>query len=116
MRTAVVLALFMLTECATAQTATPDVACIKKPGDTAAKLSWTAPTHYKNNDPLPVDNISYYTVAHILPDGTEYIYIADTGTSFEVPLSKRGTHRFTVRTHTKNGRATVPFVSVCKEI
>ena len=51
MKTTVVLALFMLTECATAQTATPDVACIKKPGDTATKLSWTAPTHYKNNDP-----------------------------------------------------------------
>jgi hypothetical protein len=116
MKTAVVLALFMLTECATAQTATPDVACIKKPGDTTAKVSWSAPTHYVNNDPLPVDNISHYTVAHILSDGTEYVYIADTGTSLEVPLLERGPHRFTVRTHTKDGRVSVPSTSVCKEI
>ncbi len=115
MRTAVVLALFMLIECATAQTATPDVACIKKPGDTAVKLSWTAPTHYKNNDPLPVDNISHYTVAHIQPDGTEYIYIAKSGTSFEVPLLERGPHRFTVRMHTKDGRVSVPSSSLCIE-
>ena len=116
MKIAVVLALFMLTEFATAQAAAPDIACIKKPGDTTAKLSWTAPTHYNNNDPLPVDNISYYTVAHILPDGTEYAYIANPGASFEVPLSKRGPHRFTVRTHTKDGRVSVPSKSVCKEI
>ena len=116
MRTAVVLALFVLTECATAQTATPDVACIKKPGDTAAKLSWTAPTHYENNDPLPVDNISHYTVAHIQPDGTEYVYIAESGTSLEVPLWERGPHRFTVRIHTKDGRVSAPSSSVCKEI
>jgi hypothetical protein len=116
MKTAVVLALFMLAECATAQTATPDVACLKKPGDTAAKLSWIAPRHYNNNDPLPVDNISYYTVAHILPDGNEYVYIADTGTSLEVPLSERGAHRFTVRTHTKDGLVSEPSKSVCKEI
>lgn len=115
MRTAVVLALFMLIECATAQTATPDVACIKKPGDTTAKLSWIAPTHYENNDPLPVDSISHYTVAHIQPDGTEYVYI-EPGTSLEVPLSERGPHRFTVTTHTKNGRVSVPSSSVCKEI
>ena len=110
MKTAVVLALFMLTECATAQTATPDVACIKKPGDTAVKLSWTAPTH------VPVDNISHYTVTHIQPDGTEYNYIAKSGTSFEVPLWERGPHRFTVRMHTKDGRVSVPSSSVCKEI
>ncbi len=116
MKAAVVLALFMLTECATAQSAEPDVACTKKPGDTAAKVSWTAPTHYNNNDPLPVDNISYYTVAHILPDGTEYDYIADTGTSLEVPLSERGPHRFTVRTHFKDGSVSEPSKSVCKEI
>jgi hypothetical protein len=116
MKTAVVLALFMLIECATAQTATPDVACIKKPGDTTAKVSWTAPTHYENNNPLPADNISYYTVAHILPDGTEYVYFADTGTSLEVPLLERGPHRFTVRTHTKDGRVSAPSKSVCKEI
>lgn len=116
MRTAVVLALFMLTECATAQTATPDVACIKKPGDTTAKVSWTVPTHYDNNDPLPIDNISHYTVAHTQPDGTEYVYIVKPGTSLEVPLSERGPHRFTVRTHTKDGRVSVPSNSVCKEI
>lgn len=116
MKTAVVLALFMLTECATAQTATPDVACIKKLGDKSAKVSWIAPTHYDNSDPLPVDNISYYTVAHITPDGTVYEYIADTGTSLKVPLSKRGPHRFTVRTHTKEGLVSVPSKSVCKEI
>lgn len=116
MKTAVVLALFILTECATAQTATPDVACIKNPGDTAAKLSWTAPTHYENNEPLPVDNISHYTVAHILPDGTEYVYIANSGTSLEVPLSEHRPHRFTVRTHTKNGEVSAPSRSVCKEI
>ena len=116
MKTAVVLALFMLAECATAQTATPDVACIKKPGDRAAKLSWTAPTSYENNDPLPVDDISHYTVVHITPDGTEYVYIAKVGTSLEVPLWERGPHRFTVRTHTKDGRVSVPSESVCKEI
>jgi hypothetical protein len=116
MKTAIVLALFMLTEYAAAQTATPDVACLKKPGDTTAKVSWTVPAHDNNNDPLPVDNISYYTVAHILPDGTEYDYIADTGTSLEVPLSERGPHRFTVRTHFKDGRVSYPSKSVCKEI
>jgi len=116
MKIAVVLALFMLTECATAQTAAPDVACIKKPGETSAKLSWTAPTHYENNDPLPVDNISHYTVAHIQPDGTEYVYIAKSGTSFEVPLWEHGPHRFTVRIHTRDGRVSAPSSSVCKEI
>jgi hypothetical protein len=116
MKTAVVLALFMLTECVTAQTVTPEVACIKKPGDKTAKVSWTAPTHYNNNNPLPLDNISYYTVAHILPDGTEYVYIADTGTSLEVPLSGRGPHRFSVKTHTRDGLVSVPSKSVCKEI
>ena len=116
MKTAVVLALFMLTECATAQAATSEVACIKKPGDKTAKLSWIAPTHYNNNDPLPADNISYYTVTHILPDGTEYDYIADTGTSLEVPLWKRGAHRFTVRTQTRDGQTSAPSDSVCKEI
>ena len=116
MKTAVVLALFMLTECATAQTVTPETACIKKPGDKTAKVSWTAPTHYNNNNPLPVDNISYYTVAHIQPDGTEYVYIVKPGTSLEVPLWERGPHRFTVRTHTKNGLVSVPSSSVCKEI
>jgi hypothetical protein len=116
MKTAVVLALFMLTECATAQTAAPDVACIKKPGDTTAKLSWSAPTHYNNNESLPVDNISHYTVAHILPDGTEFVYFAESGTSLEVPLLELGPHRFTVRTHTKDERVSVPSTSVCKQI
>ena len=116
MKSAIVLALLMLTECANAQTATPDVACIKKPGDKIAKLSWTAPTHFENNDPLPVDNISHYSVAHTSPDGTEYVYIADSGTSLEVPLFERGPHRFTIKTHTRNGQASVPSISVCKEI
>lgn len=116
MKTAVVLALFMLADFATAQTATPDVACIKKLGDKTAKLSWIAPTAYENNDPLPVDNISHYTVAHITPAGTEYDYIAEGGTSLEVPLWESGQHRFTVRTHTKDGLVSVPSNSVCKEI
>ena len=51
MKTAVVFALLMLTECATAQTAKLDVSCIKKLGDTSAKLNWIAPTQYENNDP-----------------------------------------------------------------
>lgn len=116
MKAAVVLALFMLTECATAQSAAANVACTKKPGDTAAKVSWTAPTHYSNNDPLPVGNISYYTVTHILPNGSEYVYIADTGTSLKVPLSEHGPHRFTVTTHTKDGLVSIPSKSICKEI
>jgi hypothetical protein len=108
MKTAVVLALFMLTECATAQTAAPDVACIKKPGDTTAKLSWTAPAH--------VDNVSHYSVSHILPDGTEFVYIEISETFIEVPLLERGPHRFTVRTHTKDEQVSFPSTSVCKEI
>ena len=116
MKAAIVLALLMLTECATAQTAAPDAACIKKPGDTTAKLSWTAPTSSENNDPLPVDNISRYTVTHILPGGTEFVYFVESGTSIEVPLLERGAHRFTVRTHTKDGQVSVASKSVCKEI
>jgi hypothetical protein len=110
MKTAIVLALFMLAECATAQTATPDVACIKKPGDTSAKVSWAAPTH------LPVDDISHYTIAHILPDGKEFVYFVESGTSLEVPLLERGRHRFTVRAHAKDGGVSPPSKSVCKEI
>ena len=108
MKTAVVLALFMLTECATAQTTAPDVACIKKPGDTTAKLSWTPPVHVFNN--------SHYSVAHVLPDGTEFVYVGISETSIEVPLLERGAHRFTVRTHTKDGQVSVASKSVCKEI
>jgi len=116
MKTAVILALFMFTECATARTETPDVACIKRPGDTTAKLSWDAPTQNENNDSFLVDDISHYSVAHILPDGTEFIYIVESETYLEVPLLEQGPHRFTVRTHTKDGQVSVPSISVCKEI
>jgi hypothetical protein len=116
MKTAVVFGLFILSEFAIAQTAAPDAACIKKPGDTTAKLSWSVPTHYNNNEPLPVDNISHYTVAHILPDGAEFIYFVESGTSLKVPLLERGPHRFTVRTHTKDEQVIVPSTSVCKEV
>ena len=116
MKTAIVLALYILAQCANAQAATPDTACVKKPGDKSAKLIWGAPTHYENNDPLPADDISHYTVTHILPDGAEYVYIATSGTSLEVPLSERGPHRFTVKAHTKNGAESIPSGSVCKEI
>jgi hypothetical protein len=54
MRTVVVLALFMLTVCAFTQTAASDITCIKKPGDAIARLSWTVPTQYENNDPLSI--------------------------------------------------------------
>ena len=108
MKTAVVLALFMLTECAIAQSATDHVACIKKPEDKTATLSWIAPAD--------TDNISHYSVTHTLPDGTELDYLEISETSIEVPLFERGRHRFTVKTHTKDKKVSAPSASVCKEI
>ena len=116
MRMIAVVALFMLAVCAFAQTATSGNTCIKKPGDTIARLNWTAPTHYQNNEPLSVDNISHYTVAHIPPKGPELVYIVESGTSLEVPLFDKGRHRFTVKTHTYDGQESVSSASVCKEI
>jgi len=108
MKTAVVLTLFILTECAIAQSAIDNVACLKKPGDKTAALSWIAPAD--------ADNISHYSVTHTLPDGTELDYLEIPETSIIVPLFERGRHRFTVKTHTQDEKVSAPSVSVCKEI
>ena len=107
MKTAVVLA-FLLFVSATNQSVASDATCVKKPGDTTAKLSWSAPASE--------NNISHYSVVHILPDGSKLDYIGISKTSLVVPLLERGVHRFTVRSHTRDDKVSGPSASVCKEI